>query len=347
MNATTQENTTALAERKEPPKDFPAMLTAWLPEIQRALPRHMSGDRMARIALTEFRRNPKLGECEPRSVFAAVIQSSQLGLEIGVRGRAFLVPYKVNKKTARGWESHLECQYVPGWMGLVDLMNRSGQGTAWTGAVFDGDEFDWQLGDSPFVHHKPRGDSEGRLTHVYAIGRVKGSDWPIIDVWPIEKVWKHRDRYNKVGEKHYSYENPEMYARKVPLLQVLKYMPCSPELATALALNDTAERGAAQNLSVKEAIEGTWAPDEEERGEPGGDGGGKTRTASVREAVAGARKASEKFTPKIEDIITDIKGARTSEIAQLALDLANDCTADERARAKAAFDETWPAGGQA
>jgi recombination protein RecT len=50
---------------------------------------------MARIALTAFRMNPKLSEVDPRSVFAAVIQSSQLGLEIGLMGEAHLVQCSV------------------------------------------------------------------------------------------------------------------------------------------------------------------------------------------------------------------------------------------------------------
>ena len=81
----------------EKPKDFPAMLTAWLPEIKRALPKHLNADRMSRIALTAFRRTPKLGECDPRSVFAAVIQASQLGLEPDTLGRAYLIPYEKRK----------------------------------------------------------------------------------------------------------------------------------------------------------------------------------------------------------------------------------------------------------
>lgn len=228
--------------------DFPAMLKNYLPEIQRALPKHLNGDRMARIALTAFRRSPKLGECDPRSVFAAVIQASQLGLEPDTLGRAFLVPYKG------------ECQFVPGWKGLVDLLNRSGEASAWTGAVFEGDEFDYALGDSPYVKHKPMGESDpAKITHVYAVGRVKNSDYAIIEVWPIARVTKHRDRYNKVGTKHYSYGQWEMYARKVVLLQVLKYLPASAELQQAITLNDAAEIGQ-QGLTVTDAIEGTWTP---------------------------------------------------------------------------------------
>lgn len=288
MNAVTEN---AVVERHPGPKDFPAMLTAWLPEIQRALPKHLSAERIARIALTAFRRNPKLGQCDPKSVFAAVIQSSQLGLEIDTLGRSYLVPYDRNMKTADGWKKVTECQFIPGWKGLVDLMNRSGQGTVWTGAVYEGDEFEWQLGDNPFCKHKPQADSGERLTHTYAVGRVKGSDWPIIEVWPISKVWKHRDRYNKVGDKHYSHDNPEMYARKVPLLQVLKYMPCSAELATAMALDSAAE-STGQGLVIKDAIEGTWAPaiepaEETQVGQPP-----KTGTSNLKEAMRQKRPAA-------------------------------------------------------
>ena len=101
--------------RTAPPKDFPSMLKAFAPEIQRALPAHMNADRMTRIALTAFRQNPQLASCDPKSVFAAVIMSSQLGLEVGIQGQAYLVPYKG------------QCQFIAGWQGLVDLVSRSGR----------------------------------------------------------------------------------------------------------------------------------------------------------------------------------------------------------------------------
>ena len=233
------------------PVGFPEMLKVFLPEIQRALPKHLSGDRMARIALTAFRMNPKLAECDPRSVFACVIQASQLGLEPNMMGRSYLIPY-----------GH-ECTFVPGWRGLVDLVNRSGQATVWTGAVFEGDKFEYGFGDSPFVKHIPGGEDEpDKLTHVYAIGRVKGCEWPNIEVWTMGKVIKHLKRYNKVGKRHYAWANLEMYARKVAMLKVLKYMPCSADMVAAITLNDAAEIGE-QNLSVADAVAGTWTPPED------------------------------------------------------------------------------------
>lgn len=227
--------------------DFPGMLKSYSSEIARALPRHLNPDRLCRIALTEFRKNPALKNCDPKSVFAAVIMSSQLGLEPGVMGQSYLIPYKN------------ECQFVPGWQGLVDLAMRTGRASVWTGAVFRGDDFEYELGTNPRIKHEPCGESDPALmTHVYAVGRVNGCDWPIIDVWKSEKVKAHRDKYNKVGGRHYSYRHWEMYARKVVLLQVLKYMPKSAELALAVELENSALAGT-QHLDTKEVIEGTWA----------------------------------------------------------------------------------------
>lgn len=239
--------------------NFPTLLEKYKTKISKALPRHLSVDKMASIAMMAFNRNPKLKECDPVTVLGAVIQAAQLGLEPDMLGRSYLVPYN-NKRAKR-----VECQFIPGWKGLIDLVHRSKAGSATTGAVFEGDEFDFQLGTDPKVRHKPQGeDDPKKITHVYAIGKIQGWEFPIIEVWPISKVIKHRNKYNKVGNNHYSFTHFEMYARKVVLLQVLKYMPLSTELSHAMVLNDAAEIGE-QGLTVDNVIEGTWQPVMEEK----------------------------------------------------------------------------------
>jgi recombination protein RecT len=237
---------TGQAVAKKTPDSFPAMLTAYRTQIAHALPKHINPDRMLRVALTCFRQNPKLAECDPKSVFASVVMGAQLGLEPGVLGQAYLVPYKD------------QCTFIPGWQGMVDIVNRSGRASVWTYAVFGGDDFSYQYGSSPAVHHVPGNgeQSEANLTHVYAIGRVKGAEFPVVEVWSKQKAINHRNKYNKVGAKHYSYNNFEMYARKLPLLQVLKYMPKSIELNNAIALSYAADQG--QAATINEAIEGAF-----------------------------------------------------------------------------------------
>jgi recombination protein RecT len=243
-------------------------------------------DRIARIALTSFRRNRKLGECDPRSVFAAVIMAAQLGWEIDLGGQAYLVPYK------------RECQLVPGWQGLVDLVFRAGKAAVWTGAVYEGDEFDYSLGDLPFLRHRPAGNPHAKLEATYAIGRVHNSTWPVIEVWSVEKLLEHRDRYNRVGKAHYSFEHFEMYGRKVALLQVLKYLPKSAEVQTAIQLDNAASTGS-QNLTYAEAIDGTWVPEPPPDPEPA-----PVRSASqeVKEQLKQRRQEAPLSEEQVQDI---------------------------------------------
>lgn len=215
-----------------PAVQLQGFLEKYKAQFSAALPKHLNADRMIRLALTAFNSNRALQECDMQSIAASIVLASQLGLEIGVAGQGYLVPYK--KK----------CQFIAGWQGYVDLVSRSGRATVWTGAVFEGDHFDYAQGDRPFVNHRPCGeDDPKKMTHVYAIGRVNGSEWPVIEVWPINRVLRHRDRNNKVGSAHYSYAHPEMYARKIPLLQVIKYMPKSIELNNAMTADNALENG--------------------------------------------------------------------------------------------------------
>ena len=69
---------------------FPTLLEQNREAVMNALPKHMSVDRIMRIALTAFRRNDALQKCNPLSVLSAVVQASQLGLEIGQNGAFWL-----------------------------------------------------------------------------------------------------------------------------------------------------------------------------------------------------------------------------------------------------------------
>lgn len=233
------------------PNSIQAQLHKMKPEMEAALPRHITADRMARIALTALRLNPKLFRSTRESFFGSLITASTIGLEPNVLGRAFLVPY-FNKK-----EGVTICQLIPGWRGHMDLVSRAGKAAAWTGAVYDGDFFEWGLGDRPFVKHvegKWTG-VEKALMYTYSCGRQNGIEWPNIEVWPVDKIIAHRNKYNRVGDQHYSYRDWEMYARKIPLLQVIKYLPASVEMVTAQTLDWMGSEGR-QRLTIDMSLKG-------------------------------------------------------------------------------------------
>jgi len=226
-------NTNTAVQKAANPGELSQYLSKSRSAIEAALPKHLNPERMIRLALTCFSTNPQLRKCSMRSILSSVVVSSQLGLEPGIAGQAYLIPYGET------------CTLVPGWQGLVGLLNNTGRATAWTGAVFEGDHFEFELGSTPKCRHIPGpnyGDPD-MLKWAYACGKVNGSEQPVVEAWPVARVVKHRDRYNKVGQRHYSYENFEMYARKVVLLQVLKYMPRSIELNNAIVASDAAEMG--------------------------------------------------------------------------------------------------------
>lgn len=305
----------ATGKKDNPVASFSSFLDKFKPQMALALPKHLTADRMARLAVTAFSSTPKLQECEPKTIVASIMTAATLGLEIGVDGQGFLVPYGRT------------CQFVPGWKGLVDLVSRSGRATVWTGAVFEGDEFDYALGDSPFIRHRPGEENDpDKITHVYAVGRVNGSEYPVIEVWTIRKVWKHRDKYNKVGAKHYSFRDPEMYARKVPLLQVLKYMPKSIELQNAMAIANAADNG------HHAVIDGNFVtvtdPDT-----------GATVDPSTGELTDQRQQQADMALPSYDDLLSQIRNAKDEEVLALVLDGARDLPQAEYVKLEQAYQD--------
>lgn len=265
-DALQQSLATQQAKPSSPAMAFSNLLERMKPQIALALPKHLNADRMARIALTEFNKSKQLQECTPQTILASLMTAAQLGLEPGIGGQGYLIPYGKN------------CTFVPGWKGLVDLVSRSGRAVVWTGVVRPGDAFEYRLGSDPKCDHIP-GDGIGdeEFTHVYACGKVRGAELPIIEVWTRAKVLNHLNKYNKVGERHYAKKdenNLEMYAKKVVLLQILKYMPQSIELNNALEISDAADSGKTTvingdfvTVSDSDGGAGSWQPTAEERAE--------------------------------------------------------------------------------
>ena len=210
------------------------MIRSEMPRIQRLIQDPAMTKRFAQLAMMELRRNPKLFGCEPNSILAGLMASASLGLQLGVGGQCYLIPYKT------------EATFVVGWKGYVAMMNRTARGQVWTGAVREGDEFDFSDGSRPFIHHRRRADRDANISHFWANGHQNGGEYPVIDVWSMGDVLKHRTRFNKVGDKHYSYNNPESfeaYGRKLPLLQVIKYLPVSYEMDVAQDIDAQADAG--------------------------------------------------------------------------------------------------------
>jgi recombination protein RecT len=305
----------------EAKQGFPAMLEKFKCEIARALPKHINPDRMARIALTAFRMTPKLGECDPRSVFAAVIQSSQLGLEVGLMGEAHLVPFGD------------QCQLIPGYTGLMKLARQSGLvQDIYAHEVRVNDKFTLKLGLERSLEHEPltgpggfpaSDEDRGEVVGFYAVAVFKDGSRTFVAMSrkEVEKIRDNSRGYQ--ASKRYKKESVwdsdfVAMGMKTVIRRLSKFLPKSPELATALAMDAANEQGKAQNLDLNEVIEGNYAPvvDDETGYEPEAKDstavkpkatpqqGAKelpkaakpTQTAAASEKLAVAIKAMEKAT---------------------------------------------------
>lgn len=240
-------------KQNQKPMAFPAMLEAYKGEIARALPRHMNAERLTRIALTEFRKNPRLADCDPKSVFASIILASQLGLEPGMLGQAYLIPYKS------------ECQFIPGYQGLIDLVRRTGKVKRIEAHVVrDGDSFTYKTGLTTILEHTPKLDGPpGEMRIGYAVAEFTDGGFHV-EVMTRHQIEAIRDRSQ--GYKSavtYKKDHPwitdteEMW-RKTLIRRICKYLPKSAELMMALSLDDAANMGQQQGLTVEDAVTGDW-----------------------------------------------------------------------------------------
>jgi recombination protein RecT len=212
-------------------------------QIALALPRHMTPDRMARIALTEVRKNPKLLQADKLSFAGAIMACAQLGLEPGNGlGHAYLIPF---------WNSKAKCfevQMIPGYKGLIDLARRSGQIESISARIVrEKDYFEFEYGDDERIRHKPfegPEDEAGRITHVYAIARLKGGgiQREVLTRQQIERIKDRKKADNPVWDTDFD----EM-ARKTAVRRICKYLPMSPELARAIDLDNKVYDGESQD----------------------------------------------------------------------------------------------------
>ncbi len=215
-----------------------------------ALPRHMNADRLIRVALTSFNLTPKLLDCTPRSLLGAVIQCAQLGLEPGVLGHAYLIPYGK------------DVQLVVGYKGLLQLSRRSGEiSTVTAHEVCAKDKFSYRYGLAPQLDHVPSEEADrGPITHFYAVVKLKDGGAQF-EVMTKAQVDAHRDRYSRAAKNGpWVTEYPEM-GKKTVLRRVFKLSPASIEIQQAVELDERAELQLPQHLG-----ELTGLPPEEEPG---------------------------------------------------------------------------------
>lgn len=231
---TTAAPSTAVAKRS-PMATLAQLLESKKDQLALQVPKHLTAERLIKVALSAVSRQPKLLECTPESVYLAVMQAAQLGLEPNLLGACYLVPFNNKKKIGGREEWVTEAQFIPGYRGLIDLARRSGQiDGVEAHVVYEKDTFRVSYGLEPMLEHTPYlGDEDaGRVKLVYAIGRLKGAA-PQVEVMTFAQVERIRMLSKAKDSGPWKDHWGEM-ARKTVVKRLMKYLPLSVELVQAL-----------------------------------------------------------------------------------------------------------------
>lgn len=228
------ENTGQVAQRNEQPS-LAQQIERMRPEIARALPKHMDADRMARIALTTLRKTPKLANCSPESFLGALMTCSQLGVEPGATGEAYLVPFG------------RECTFVLGYKGMAKLFWQSPMAKSLDAqVVYENDQFDYEYGLEPYLRHKPVLGDRGRAVAYYAVATTVSGGSAFVVLSP-QDVEKHR-KFSKSGNSGPWRDHYDAMAKKTCVRELFKLLPVSVELAQAVAQDGTVRVDAAPDV---------------------------------------------------------------------------------------------------
>ncbi|MFJ7700031.1 recombination protein RecT [Lysinibacillus fusiformis] len=230
-----------VSKQASPETSLNALLKKMGPEIQRALPKHMDADRIARIALTAVRTTPKLLECDQISFVAALMQSAQLGVEPNTGlGQAYLIPYGG------------KVQFQLGYKGLIDLAVRSGQYKAiYAHEVYEEDKFSFAYGLHKDLVHVPSTNPEGEPIGYYAVYHLKNGGYDFV-YWTREHIDKHAKTFSQAVQKGWTSPwktNYDAMAKKTVLKEVLKYAPKSIELQKVVEADETIKTEVSEDMS--------------------------------------------------------------------------------------------------
>ncbi len=211
-------------------------------QLARVLPRHVTLDRMLKVAVSCITKTPDLLKCSQISLVQSLMVLGELGLEPGgALGLGYLVPFR--KKGGL-----MVCTPIIGYRGYIELARRSGQLSQIEARVVrERDKFDVAFGLTQRLEHVPSRDSNpGEVVLVYCIARLKdgGVHFEVMTRADIERI-RERSKASSSGPWVTDWE---AMARKTAVRQAARWLPLSPELGRAMEVDD--EQLDASSLSL-------------------------------------------------------------------------------------------------
>ncbi|MHC4617173.1 MAG: recombinase RecT [Planctomycetota bacterium] len=230
------------------------------PMLEKALPSHVSLDRLVNQTYLEVYRNPVLqgSDINVMSVFWAFVHAATLGLEIGQASQdAHIVPFRTR-------DGKKEAKLIIGYTGMVRLAYQHPRVVSINAhAIWSCDKFEPHLGTVRSIMHqmsmmRTRNDevvgayaivelaphSATRTDNPKDIAALNVNMGKLIDIMDKLDLQKIRDVSRAGRDPNGPWEKwPEEMAKKSVLKRILKICPRSTELEKALSIEASGEAG--------------------------------------------------------------------------------------------------------
>jgi len=203
---------------------------AFREKLRVALPKHLTPERFAGVALTQINTNPGLLKCTQESLFKCLLQLGQMGLEPDGR-RAHLVPYGT------------ECTLLIDYKGLVELALRNGDvARIHADVVYESEieagDFIYNRGKVE-KHNKSLKSDRGAVVAAYAeVEFLNGT--AKAEVMTLEEVEAIRSQ-SKAGKNGPWVNHWNEMAKKTVFRRLAKWLPLSPEIRDSMEGDDESQ----------------------------------------------------------------------------------------------------------
>ncbi len=178
--------------------------------IAAVLPKHLTPERLIKIATSAASRSPELLDCSPESLLLAVVQAGTLGLEPSTPLHHCALVAVNNNKTGKK-EAQLWLEY----RGLCQLAYQSGEVLdIYAHTVHENDVFEFEYGtDKSITHRFDVREPRGEAIAYYGVVVFKSGGKPHFEVLTKGEVDRIRERspgknspawvndYDRMGEK--------------------------------------------------------------------------------------------------------------------------------------------------
>lgn len=201
-------------------------------DIRQLLPAHVDVNRFIKSALLAVARNKDLQKCTPASVFTAIVNAAELGLDFTpVKGRAYLIPFNNHGVS--------EAMFMPGYRGFIHLATKNGPVTnIIPNLVYEKDVFEMTYGSEPRLFHKPCLDADrGAFKGAYAIAYLPGA-FPIWNYMTKEKLEKIKNSSKAKSGPWQTWE--EEMQLKSTVRGIFKILPSNDDVDRALEADNRA-----------------------------------------------------------------------------------------------------------